>query len=56
MQPREMSYFVEKILFSGPADSDGDGIYDYLDECPSTTPGRVIGRNGCARFTRGDDE
>ncbi|MFP5306240.1 MAG: OmpA family protein, partial [Gammaproteobacteria bacterium] len=31
-----------------PLDSDGDGIPDYLDECPNTPPGMKILPNGCA--------
>lgn len=31
-----------------PLDSDGDGIPDYLDECPKTPPGMKILPNGCA--------
>ena len=50
MQPREMSHFVETILYLGPADSDQDGVHDYKDKCPSTELGRLIGFDGCARF------
>lgn len=50
MQPREMSHFVETILFTGPQDSDHDGIYDFKDQCPSTPLGTLIGFDGCAMF------
>lgn len=50
MQPRAMSHFVETILFTGPADSDQDGIYDYEDTCPGTPVGTLIGFDGCAMF------
>jgi len=49
-QPRDMAYFVRKILFTTPLDSDGDGIYDYQDQCPDTPAGRIINRLGCLRF------
>ncbi|QHS11456.1 OmpA family protein [Sinimarinibacterium sp. NLF-5-8] len=31
-----------------PLDSDGDGIPDYLDECPRTPAGAKVLPNGCA--------
>jgi outer membrane protein OmpA-like peptidoglycan-associated protein/opacity protein-like surface antigen len=31
-----------------PLDSDGDGIPDYLDECPHSPPGAKVLPNGCA--------
>lgn len=31
-----------------PLDSDGDGVPDYLDECPNTPPGLKVLPNGCA--------
>lgn len=49
-QPRDMAYFVRKILYTTPADSDGDGIYDYMDACPNTPEGRMINPQGCLRF------
>lgn len=49
-QPRDMSHFAERILYKGPTDTDGDGIYDYKDECPGTDPGRMVLFNGCPRF------
>jgi len=30
-----------------PFDSDGDGIIDYIDECPNTPPGVAVNENGC---------
>lgn len=51
--PREMSHFVGRVLFKGPADSDGDGIYDYRDRCPDTSVGRVVNYDGCYRFESG---
>jgi hypothetical protein len=49
-QPRNMSHYVERVLFYGPADSDGDGIYDYLDRCPDSAKGRLVRFDGCYRF------
>jgi hypothetical protein len=50
-QPRDMAHFVETVLYKGPADSDGDGIYDYRDRCPGTPRGRIVDYAGCLRFT-----
>ena len=49
-QPRDMAHFVQTVLYKGPADSDGDGIYDYLDRCPNTSTGRIVDYSGCLRF------
>jgi OOP family OmpA-OmpF porin len=49
-QPRDMAHFVQSVLYKGPADSDGDGIYDYLDRCPNTSIGRIVDYFGCLRF------
>ena len=49
-QPRDMANFVSRTLFSGPADSDGDGVPDFLDECPNTPAGRLVNSKGCLRF------
>ncbi|MCP4490183.1 MAG: VWA domain-containing protein [Gammaproteobacteria bacterium] len=49
-QPRDMVHFVQTVLYKGPADSDGDGIYDYRDRCPNTTKGRIVDYTGCLRF------
>ncbi len=48
--PRDMAHFVQSILYKGPADSDGDGIYDYRDRCPNTSAGRLVDYSGCLRF------
>jgi hypothetical protein len=45
-----MTHFVQRVLYKGPADSDGDGIYDYLDGCPNTSIGRIVDYFGCLRF------
>ncbi len=49
-QPSDMVHFVQSVLYKGPADSDGDGIYDYRDRCPNTPAGRIIDYSGCLRF------
>jgi len=49
-QPRDMTHYVERLLFTGPADTDGDGIPDYLDRCPGSAPGRLMTFDGCYRF------
>lgn len=49
-QPQDMAHFVEKVLYVGPADEDGDGIFNYRDECPNTTIGRIVNSRGCIRF------
>ncbi len=49
-QPRDMAHFVQRVLYKGPADSDGDGIYDYRDRCPKTPASRIVDYSGCPRF------
>ena len=49
-QPRDMAHFVQNILYKGPADTDGDGIYDYRDRCLNTHAGRIVDYSGCPRF------
>jgi hypothetical protein len=49
-QPSDMAHFVQSVLYKGPADSDGDGIYDYRDQCPGTPTGRIVDYSGCLRF------
>ncbi|MFH2043800.1 MAG: outer membrane beta-barrel domain-containing protein [Pseudomonadota bacterium] len=36
------------------ADSDGDGVYDYLDKCPNTPKGVRVDKDGCPPDTDGD--
>ncbi len=49
-QPRDMAHFVQTVLYRGPADSDGDGIFDFQDLCPDTSAGRIVDYSGCLRF------
>lgn len=52
-QPRDMAYFVQKMFYTTPLDSDYDGIYDYKDQCPNTPKDRLIDEQGCLRFSDG---
>jgi len=38
---------AETELYSGPEDSDGDGVADLIDECPNTPPDTIVDDNGC---------
>lgn len=55
-QPRDMAYFVKKMFYTTPLDSDGDGIYDYKDQCANTPKNRLINEQGCMRFSNGGSE
>ncbi len=37
-----------------PLDSDGDGVIDCKDTCPSTPKGATVDANGCPKDTDGD--
>ena len=37
-----------------PLDTDGDGVYDYLDKCPNTPKGVKVNDAGCPLDTDGD--
>lgn len=52
-QPNSMAHFVERVLFGPPADTDGDGVYDYADLCPEEGRERLVDFNGCLRFGEG---
>ena len=39
---------------AGPADSDGDGVRNRDDQCPTTPPGRVVDATGCELDSDGD--
>jgi OOP family OmpA-OmpF porin len=54
MSPAGMGNFVEKVFLAKMApkaapriDSDGDGVYDDVDECPNTPKGAPVDRVGC---------
>ena len=45
-----MSDFVTQVLLAkgaGPRDSDGDGVYDHIDQCPNTPRGIKVDSVGC---------
>lgn len=39
--------FVEKVFLVKYIDSDGDGVYDHLDQCPGTPKGVEVDEKGC---------
>ncbi len=39
--------FVEKVFLDKYIDSDGDGVYDHLDQCPGTPKGVKVDEKGC---------
>lgn len=49
-QPSTMANFVQTVLYKGPSDEDGDGIYDYQDRCLNTPAGKIVDFSGCPRF------
>ena len=44
-------YAIDDIVYEGggnpPTDSDGDGVIDNIDTCPSTPTGVAVDQNGC---------
>ena len=50
-----MANYVERVLFDktaiaptgSPLDSDGDGVPDYQDKCPTTPKGAKVNKDGC---------
>ncbi len=51
LKPSEMDNFVKKIFLTKPLpDSDGDGVPDYMDDCPHTEPGLRVDKHGCWRL------
>ncbi len=39
---------------AAPMDSDGDGVYDDMDECPNTPTGAIVDSIGCPKDSDGD--
>src|SRR5690606_13799381 len=37
-----------------PSDEDGDGVVDSRDRCPGTSPGTIVGADGCELDSDGD--
>jgi len=50
-QPSDMASFAEQVLYRGPRDSDGDGVFDFEDSCPDTPEGRIVNFAGCLKFS-----
>ena len=46
--------FLEKAMVAAPLDSDGDGVYDNLDQCPNTPQGVAVDPMGCPLDSDGD--
>jgi OmpA-OmpF porin, OOP family len=44
---QEFADFVEKVFLVKYTDSDGDGVWDHLDECPGTPKGVKVDTKGC---------
>ncbi len=49
-----MEDFVRKVFLKRGIDSDGDGVYDYMDDCPDTPEGVVVDASGCPVDSDGD--
>jgi OOP family OmpA-OmpF porin len=47
MSSQAMADFVEKVFLVKYTDSDGDGVWDHLDECPDTPKGVQVDEKGC---------
>nr|AIF07491.1 OmpA-OmpF porin, OOP family protein (TC.OOP) [uncultured marine group II/III euryarchaeote KM3_203_B10] len=54
---REMSATELGLIYQWEwwADTDGDGVTDNLDDCPSTDSGLVVDESGCAEYQRDTD-
>jgi OOP family OmpA-OmpF porin len=46
--------FLEKVPVAAPMDSDGDGVYDNVDQCPGTPKGIEVDSRGCPLDSDGD--
>ncbi len=44
----------KKALATGYKDSDGDGVYDHMDQCPNTPQGVAVDDSGCPLDSDGD--
>lgn len=45
--PETMAAYALKLFYGDPLDTDGDGVYDYRDQCPDTPSGSRINWDGC---------
>jgi OOP family OmpA-OmpF porin len=52
MAADSMADFVKKVFLH--VDTDGDGVYDYMDKCPGTPAGVKVDASGCPLDTDGD--
>ena len=52
MQTRPNDIPVDK--FGCPQDFDGDGVPNFMDECPDTPIGIPVDKNGCSTDSDGD--
>ncbi len=49
-----MADFVRSVFLKRGIDSDGDGVYDHMDDCPDTPPGVMVDASGCPKDSDGD--
>ncbi len=49
-----MADFVRSVFLKRGIDSDGDGVYDHMDDCPGTPPGVMVDASGCPKDSDGD--
>jgi OOP family OmpA-OmpF porin len=47
MSSQGMADFVETVFLKKYTDSDGDGVWDHLDQCPDTPKGVKVDEKGC---------
>ena len=47
MSSQGMADFVETVFLKKYTDSDGDGVWDHLDQCPNTPRGVKVDEKGC---------
>lgn len=52
--PGDMAELVEAVFLKPIPDSDGDGVYDPVDQCPDTPRGVKVDSVGCPLDTDGD--
>ena len=49
-----MADFVRNVFLKRAIDSDGDGVYDHMDDCPDTPLGVAVDASGCPKDSDGD--
>jgi OOP family OmpA-OmpF porin len=54
LSSEDMGSFVAKTFLGTAADSDGDGVADYMDKCPNTPKGAAVDAKGCPLDSDGD--